>query len=635
MAMDLLLKSPSLLEEKSNPETMKEVEEMVKDEEGLIMDRESLNFSSPNKDYAKGNLISMLGSEKTGSHDGNRKTSSDKRQREFMLTDKVEQLESAKAEMGEVKGENERLKIILSRIMKDYQALQMHFFEIVQQEESSKKSPEATAVTTSSDHKTEETELVSLSLGSFSAEAYKTEKSNSSKKGGDRDHSPKSTGLSLGLGCKFEVSSDNSTEELKELRDVGEGWPPTGLVKPSRGAEEDVSQPAHIKKARVSVRARCDAPTMQDGCQWRKYGQKIAKGNPCPRAYYRCTVAPACPVRKQVQRCAEDMSILITTYEGTHNHPLPLQATAMASTTSAAASMLMSGSAAHSDTGTSASAGLTFNLFDNSRTRPFYLSTPAVSSSSPSYPTITLDLTSTSSAPQFSKLPSSFSSTTRYSSPVGNPNFNFSNDQTASTSSWINSTSINSNSRYFNYGSSHRYSKSTPVVSSVLSRSPHEQQFYPNYLQKPNRSATVVPPVAVAAPSSSSQQNLSDTIAAATKAITSDPSFQSALAAAITSIVGSGAPPPGQSGKDNEVQTLKWGGKFSSSIINSPSYSSGGAGGAGCEPAFLNRTSSNGASGSGQKGSSLLIPPPPSISFSSAKSPSASPAADLNREHNC
>ncbi|WVZ99347.1 hypothetical protein U9M48_044668 [Paspalum notatum var. saurae] len=73
-------------------------------------------------------------------------------------------------------------------------------------------------------------------------------------------------------------------------------------------------------RPRFAFQTRSENDVLDDGYRWRKYGQKAVKNSAYPRSYYRCT-HHTCNVKKQVQRMAKDTSIVVTTYEGVHNHP--------------------------------------------------------------------------------------------------------------------------------------------------------------------------------------------------------------------------------------------------------------------------------------------------------------------------
>ncbi|XP_027157627.1 probable WRKY transcription factor 51 [Coffea eugenioides] len=71
---------------------------------------------------------------------------------------------------------------------------------------------------------------------------------------------------------------------------------------------------------KVVFQTRSPDDILDDGYRWRKYGQKSVKNSKYPRSYYRCS-HHTCNVKKQVQRLSKDTSIVVTTYEGIHNHP--------------------------------------------------------------------------------------------------------------------------------------------------------------------------------------------------------------------------------------------------------------------------------------------------------------------------
>ncbi|KAL0399627.1 UNVERIFIED_CONTAM: WRKY transcription factor 28 [Sesamum radiatum] len=117
------------------------------------------------------------------------------------------------------------------------------------------------------------------------------------------------------------VDEDSSSKGKKDLQlKVCEGGDEKSKkLKAGKTKKEEKKKQG---EARFAFKTKSEVDNLEDGYRWRKYGQKAVKNSPFPRSYYRCT-SQKCTVKKRIERSHEDPSVVITTYEGQHNHHSP------------------------------------------------------------------------------------------------------------------------------------------------------------------------------------------------------------------------------------------------------------------------------------------------------------------------
>ncbi|KAI5392355.1 hypothetical protein KIW84_076947 [Lathyrus oleraceus] len=173
---------------------------------------------------------------------------------------KDESVDELEEELKRVTAENKKLVEMLSVVCENYNSLRSHLMEYMS------RNPEKELSTSSKKRKSESSNNNNSNL--------------------------------IGVNNGNSESSSTDEESCKKPR------------------EQEIVK-AKISRAYVRTEASDTGLIMKDGYHWRKYGQKVTRDNPCPRAYFKCSFAPSCPVKKKVKlSCNLDLSVFaFTSYQ--------------------------------------------------------------------------------------------------------------------------------------------------------------------------------------------------------------------------------------------------------------------------------------------------------------------------------
>ncbi|XP_047329374.1 WRKY transcription factor 71-like [Impatiens glandulifera] len=136
------------------------------------------------------------------------------------------------------------------------------------------------------------------------------------------EYCPGVTNSSISSSSTEAVGEEDKKNSLQRGSDGIDGGESSKKLMPKEKGILKKKAEKKERQARFAFMTKSEVDHLEDGYRWRKYGQKAVKNSPFPRSYYRCTTQK-CTVKKRVERCYEDPSTVVTTYEGQHNHSIP------------------------------------------------------------------------------------------------------------------------------------------------------------------------------------------------------------------------------------------------------------------------------------------------------------------------